>query len=164
MNNAFIGIGSNLSAPFAQVIKAVTEINNRDQCQVIKSSALYSSKPMGPQDQPDYVNAVIEIQTPLSALGLLDQLQEIEHDTGRVRKADRWGARILDLDIILFNNDVIENERLTVPHYGMKLREFVLIPLAEIAPELTLPDGDSVALLSQNISRNKLEKQAAISW
>jgi len=112
---------------------------------------------MGPQDQPDYMNAVLSLQTNLSALALLDALQVIENKSGRIRKGDRWGARILDLDILLYGTQVINNARLTVPHYGIKSREFVLTPLAEISPKLHLPDGDSINELSKNIASNGLK-------
>ena len=96
---------------------------------------------MGPQDQPDYVNAVAKLKTSLSAIELLDALQAIEQAQGRVRKENRWGPRTLDLDIILYSDHRIDNDRLTIPHYGMKEREFVLYPLHEISPQLQLPDG-----------------------
>jgi 2-amino-4-hydroxy-6-hydroxymethyldihydropteridine diphosphokinase len=100
---------------------------------------------------------VAEISTELSPLHLLDELQNIENLAGRVRKDNRWGARILDLDMLLFDNDVISHERLTVPHYGLELREFVLLPLAEIAAELILPNGKNISVLSQNIETNGLK-------
>ena len=155
---AYIGLGSNLSDPRAQVINAAKAIGNIIESNVITLSSLYLSKPMGPQDQNDYINAVIAIETSLSALELLDALQSIENSAGRVRKDNRWGARILDCDILLYGNDSIENERLTVPHYGMKLREFVLLPLAEIAPSLHLPDGSSISELASEISNNGIVK------
>ena len=112
---------------------------------------------MGPQDQDDYINAVLALETSFSAIELLNLLQSIENEAGRVRKENRWGARVLDLDIILFGNEIINTDRLTVPHYGLKLREFVLLPLAEIANELILPDGDSVKILAQQIEKNGLK-------
>ena len=84
-------------------------------------------------------------------------MQAIETEAGRVRKDNRWGARILDLDILLYGNEVIKSQRLTVPHYGLKLREFVLLPLAEIAADLILPDGDNILELSQGIDKNGLK-------
>lgn len=155
---AYIGLGSNLSDPRAQVIDAAKAIGNISASNVIALSSLYLSKPMGPQDQDDYINAVIALETSLSALELLDALQGIENSAGRVRKDNRWGARILDCDILLYGNESIENERLTVPHYGMKLREFVLLPLAEIAPPLRLPDGSSISKLASEISSNGIIK------
>jgi len=158
MVTAYIGLGSNLSEPIKQVQTAISEIQKIEQSDVSNISSLYLSKPMGPQDQDDYINAVLSIDTDLSAIALLDALQAIENKAGRVRKDNRWGARILDLDMILYGNDVINSERLTVPHYGMHEREFVLLPLAEIAPELVLPSGNSVKDLSQNISVNAMIK------
>ena len=155
---AYIGLGSNLSDPRAQVINAAKAIGNIIESNVITLSSLYLSKPMGPQDQNDYINAVIAIETSLSALELLDALQSIENSAGRVRKDNRWGARILDCDILLYGSESIEDERLTIPHYGMKLREFVLLPLAEIAPSLHLPDGSSISELASEISNNGIVK------
>ena len=113
---------------------------------------------MGPQDQDDYINAVVAIETSLSAIELLNALQAIENKAGRVRKENRWGARILDLDIILFGSETLNTDRLVIPHYGLCEREFVLLPLAEISPALSLPSGESVKLLSQNIANNDIVK------
>jgi len=153
----YIGLGSNLSDPQKQIQLAVTALSKIKGCKLISVSSLYFSRPMGPQDQPDYMNAVAQISTELEPLVLLDELQAIENSTGRVRKDDRWGARILDLDILLFNNETLNSERLTVPHYGLELREFVLLPLAEISPTLVLPNGKSIQNLSQNIDSNGLK-------
>ena len=155
---AYIGLGSNLSEPIKQVQAAINAITHISLSNVVKVSSLYLSKPMGPQDQDDYINAVLALETSLSAIELLDALQTIENEAGRVRKDNRWGARILDLDILLYGNETINNPRLTIPHYGMKEREFVLQPLAEIAPDLVLPDGESVKVLSQNIANNAMVK------
>ena len=154
----YIGLGSNLSKPRLQVSNAAKAIANIENSRVCALSSLYLSKPMGPQDQDDYINAVISIETSLSALALLDALQAIENAAGRVRKDNRWGARILDCDILLYGNESIDNARLTVPHYGMKLREFVLLPLAEIATNLYLPDGTSVNSLANEINSNGIVK------
>lgn len=160
---AYIGLGSNLSEPIKQVKNAIEEIKKIAQSHVVNVSSLYLSKPMGPQDQDDYINAVLALKTTLSPLELLNALQSIENKAGRVRKENRWGARILDLDVILFGNEIINTERLTVPHYGMKQREFVLLPLAEIAADLIIPssiasDRQSVKILSQNIANNSMIK------
>lgn len=156
-NVAYIGLGANLSDPAQQIRNAVTAIEQIPQSSISVVSQLYASRPMGPQDQPDYMNAVLALNTKLSPLTLLDHLQAIENKAGRVRKDERWGPRILDLDIILFGKQVINNDRLTVPHYGMKEREFVLVPLAEIAPALILPCGTNVLELSQQIATNGLK-------
>jgi 2-amino-4-hydroxy-6-hydroxymethyldihydropteridine diphosphokinase len=101
----------------------------------------FTAPPLGPQDQPDYLNAAVALETALAPEALLDHTQRIELQQGRVRKAERWGPRTLDLDIMLFGDEVINTERLTVPHYDMKNRGFMLWPLFEIAPELIFPDG-----------------------
>jgi len=154
---AYIGLGSNLSDPEQQIRLAVVAIGQIADSGILQISSLYFSKPMGPQDQPDYMNAVLALTTTLTPIALLDALQAIENKAGRVRKENRWGARVLDLDILLFGQKVIDSERLTVPHYGMKEREFVLLPLAEIAPDLILPGGESVLELSKNIDPNGLK-------
>lgn len=152
----YIGLGSNLNTPILQIKTALIALNNMAEIKITAISSLYGSRPMGPQDQPDYINAVLALETTLSPIALLDVLQQIELDSGRIRKDERWGARTLDLDILLFDQQIIDSERLTVPHYGIKEREFVLIPLAEIAPELHLPSGENIATLANNIAQNDL--------
>lgn len=156
MITVFIAVGSNLSDPVGQAKNATEALKCLPKSEFIQSSKLYSSTPMGPQDQPDYINAVVEIQTKLTPLELLDCTQAIELERGRVRKEERWGPRTLDLDIILYGNEVIDSERLIVPHYGMKEREFVLYPLAEIAPNLTLPCGSRLKDLLKVVDKNGL--------
>lgn len=154
---AYIGLGSNLSDPTKQIALAIEAIKLIPQSDVQALSSLYFSRPMGPKDQPDYMNAVLAIQTYLSPIALLDALQTIENEAGRVRKDNRWGARILDLDILLFGDENIATERLIVPHYGLKIREFVVLPLAEIAPSLILPCQTSIASLAEKIPHNGLK-------
>lgn len=156
MITAYIAIGSNQGNPVEQVRLAVKSLEQLPESELICVSSLYSSTPMGPQNQPDYINAVAAINTDLTPAELLNQTQAIELEQGRVRKEERWGPRTLDLDIILFGHEVIESERLTIPHYGMKEREFVLYPLAEIAPDLILPDGSQLKQLLLTIDRNGL--------
>ncbi|ENM8063064.1 2-amino-4-hydroxy-6-hydroxymethyldihydropteridine diphosphokinase [Vibrio vulnificus] len=156
MITAYIAIGSNLADPVSQAKSAIEALKTLPKSRLLVASQLYSSSPMGPQDQPDYINAVAAIETELTPLELLDCTQAIELEQGRVRKEERWGPRTLDLDIILYGDEVIDSERLTVPHYGMKEREFVLYPLAEIAPNLTLPDGTELSQLLTIVDRNGL--------
>jgi len=163
MSLTYIGLGSNLSDPQAQIAAALDQLKQLEQCTVCQISSLYFSRPMGPQDQPDYMNAVVAIETNLTAIALLEQLQAIEKNAGRVRKDNRWGARVLDLDMLLFDQQVINTERLTIPHYGLKQREFVLLPLAEIAPNLLLPDGDSIQGLAKQIEKNGLKIHSKLS-
>ncbi|MGR5258906.1 2-amino-4-hydroxy-6-hydroxymethyldihydropteridine diphosphokinase [Vibrio astriarenae] len=157
MITVYIAIGSNMATPVEQAQLAIEALKTLPKSRFIACSQLYSSTPMGPQDQPDYINAVAEIETELTPIELLNCTQAIELDQGRVRKEERWGPRTLDLDLILYGNEVIDSERLTIPHYGMKVREFVLYPLAEIAPNLTLPDGTELQDLIQKVDKNGLD-------
>ncbi|MDN3609073.1 2-amino-4-hydroxy-6-hydroxymethyldihydropteridine diphosphokinase [Vibrio ostreicida] len=156
MNIVYIAVGSNMTDPIAQANQAIESLKKLPRSEFNQSSMLYSSAPMGPKDQPDYINAIVKISTELTPLELLDCTQAIEQDQGRVRKDQRWGPRTLDLDIILYGDEVIDSERLTVPHYGMKEREFVLYPLAEIAPNLTFPCGTRLEDLLKVVEQNGL--------
>lgn len=153
----FLGLGSNLSDPRLQLQKAITALAGLRKSRLVAVSSFYRSRPMGPQDQPEYLNAVASLETDLEPEALLDALQTIERDHGRVR--DRhWGARTLDLDILLYGNEVISTERLTVPHPGLQLREFVLYPLYELAPELDVPGLGSLACLYRHCDANGIER------
>lgn len=144
---AYIGLGSNLSSPQRQVTRAIAELAQLPESRLCAVSSLYRSLPMGPSDQPDYINAVAAIETRLQPLELLDALQEVENSHRRQRGAQRWGPRTLDLDLLLFGSQQIEVERLTVPHYGMHERSFVLCPLAEIAPTIEVSGKGALATL-----------------
>jgi 2-amino-4-hydroxy-6-hydroxymethyldihydropteridine diphosphokinase len=153
---SYIGVGSNQTDPTKQAKLAIERLRHLTNSVFCDCSSLYHSAPMGPQDQPDYINAVVKIDTQLTAIELLDELQKIELSQGRVRKENRWGPRTLDLDIILYGNEVINNARLTIPHYGMKEREFVLYPLLEIDKELCLPNGKALSQLTADCHKNGL--------
>ena len=118
-------------------------------------SSFYRTPPLGPQDQPDYLNAAVVLETALDAETLLDNTQRIELQQGRVRKAERWGPRTLDLDIMLFGHETINTERLTVPHYDMKNRGFMLWPLFEVAPDLIFPDGIPLRTILDNLNAER---------
>lgn len=154
---AYIALGSNLHTPREQLKRALNALAQLPQTQLMAVSSFYRSKPLGPQDQPDYLNATVEISTALSPLTLLDELQRIENEQGRVRLR-RWGERTLDLDILLYGDEIIQSERLTVPHYDMHNREFVIVPLAEIAPNLILPNGQKLAELADRFTVHQMEK------
>ncbi len=156
MTIAYIAVGSNLSDPVTQANQAIEALKQLPKSRFIAASSLYSSTPMGPQNQPDYINAVVAVETDLLPLELLDCTQAIEQEQGRVRKDERWGPRTLDLDIILYGKEVMDSERLTIPHYGMRVREFVLYPLAEIAPSLQLPDGTMLEEILKSVPLNGL--------
>lgn len=155
MTLAYIAIGSNLASPLEQVNAAVQALGDIPQTRVVALSSFYRTPPLGPQDQPDYLNAAIALETALSAEALLDNTQRIELQQGRVRKEERWGPRTLDLDIMLFGDAQIHTERLTVPHYDMKRRGFMLWPLFEIAPDLTFPDGELLSALLAQLNAEK---------
>lgn len=158
MTRVYIALGSNLADPLHQVQSALNALAELPQTQLIATSSLYRTPPLGPQDQPDYLNAVVALDTDLPAERLLDHTQKIELEHGRVRKDERWGPRTLDLDILLFGNDVINTERLTVPHYDMKNRSFMLYPLAEIAPDVHFPDGESLSLALKKLDAAPLHR------
>lgn len=155
MTLAYIAIGSNLASPLEQVNAAVEALGEIPQSRIVAVSSFYRTPPLGPQDQPDYLNAAVVLETELGPEALLDNTQRIELQQGRVRKAERWGPRTLDLDIMLFGDAVINSERLTVPHYDMKNRGFMLWPLFEIAPDLHFPDGLALRAVLDNLGAAK---------
>jgi 2-amino-4-hydroxy-6-hydroxymethyldihydropteridine diphosphokinase len=155
---AFVGIGSNLQGPAAQVRSAIRAIDASPDMSLERTSSLYSSPPMGPPDQPDYVNAVVKIETVLSSFDLLESLQRIELEHGRSRTGMRWGPRTLDLDILLFDTESIDTVRLKIPHPGLTERPFVIVPLAEIVPDLMLPNGVCVHELALPLKNETLAR------
>jgi 2-amino-4-hydroxy-6-hydroxymethyldihydropteridine diphosphokinase len=154
----YIGLGSNLENPRAQVETALRELDQLPESRLIAASSLYQSRPIGPP-QPDYINAVAVLDTALAPLALLDQLQALEQRHERVR-LERWGPRTLDLDLLLYGDRVIDEPRLQVPHPELTKRNFVLYPLAELAPELTLPSGTPLAALLTHVPRDGLQPLA----
>jgi len=147
MVTAFIGLGANLENPRQQLLQAIETLSLVPACKCLAISSLYRSKPMGPQNQPDYVNAVMSMETNLSPLELLERLQLIEQQQGRLRGDERWGPRTLDLDILLYGGEVIDELRLKIPHSGLHERSFVLYPLHEIAPTLVIPNRGALKQL-----------------
>ncbi|MBK0001208.1 2-amino-4-hydroxy-6-hydroxymethyldihydropteridine diphosphokinase [Erwinia sp. S38] len=145
MTRVYLALGSNLADPLHQVQSALDALATIPQSRLIACSSLYRTPPYGPPDQPDYLNAAVALDTELSPEALLDHTQRIELEQGRVRKDHRWGPRTLDLDIMLFGDLTLATTRLTVPHYDMHNRAFMLLPLREIAPDLCLPDGTRIA-------------------
>ncbi len=159
MIDAYIGLGSNLDHPAEKIRQAHAALARQKHITEQRFSSLYASPPMGPQDQPDYVNAVMCIRTDLQALDLLRLLQQIENDFGRVRLGERWGARTLDLDLLLYAEEQIELPDLIVPHVGIAERAFVLYPLQEIAPaDLLIPGKEALKQLVAQCPLNDLEK------
>lgn len=146
LHTVYIGLGSNLDQPLKQVSKALSEISAIKNTTLVNYSPWYKSVAIGPA-QPDFINGVAKVQTSLDAHHFLTQLQNIEQAHQRIRK-EHWGPRTLDLDILLWNNETINTERLTVPHAFLKERSFVLLPLNDIAKNLTLPCGQSIEQLT----------------
>ena len=132
----YIGLGSNLGDSRQILSEAIAKLKTLG---MVKVSRLYQSPPMGPQDQPNYLNAVAKLNTDLAPLDLLDHLQRFEQEAGRVRLR-RWGERTLDLDLLIYGNEKIHNERLTVPHIGILQRDFVVIPLLDLDADLHIND------------------------
>lgn len=156
---AFIGMGANLNHPVRQIEKGIKGLNLCPDILVDAISPLYSSQPVGPQDQPDFVNCVVKITTRLSAQNLLLTLQTIENNQGRQRLQD-WGPRIIDLDILLYGDHVINESNLVVPHEEMQNRGFVLLPLLDLAPDLTIPTLGTLTSLIETCPHMLLNKMA----
>lgn len=136
---AYVGLGSNLHGPVGQLEQTFEELHAIPRTRLVKHSSLYRSAPFGGVEQPDFVNAVAALLTQLSPHALLLELQSIENRRGRERGDVRWGPRILDLDLLVYSDRRVKDDDLTVPHPGILERNFVLLPLAEIAPKLTIP-------------------------
>lgn len=142
MSLAYIGLGSNLQQPLQQITQALKELNQIPETKLLKFSRLYQSQAIGP-DQPDFINAAAVLETCLDPVSLLDELQKIEQIHQR-RREQHWGPRTLDLDILLFEQQQIRSERLTLPHPYLTERAFVLLPLMDLNVDLRLPDGSLV--------------------
>lgn len=154
----YIGLGSNLNDPQRQLKQAIISLKNIPLSKVIKCSSFYSSKPLGSDiEQSDYINAVLECATELSPHDFLDSLQDIEQKQQRVRQ-ERWGPRTLDLDILMYDDKIITDSRLNIPHIEMHRRGFVLLPLYEIAPDGEVSGLGSIHDLLQKVDISDVKK------
>jgi 2-amino-4-hydroxy-6-hydroxymethyldihydropteridine diphosphokinase len=144
---AYIGLGSNLDEPQQQVARGFEALEQLPSTRLIQRSSLYRSSPLGPQDQPDFINAVAGLLTQLDPYALLAALKEIEHRLGRKPTQVHWGPRIIDLDLLVYGSARIDEPQLHVPHAGIQSRNFVLYPLAQIAPQLLVPGIGRVSRL-----------------
>jgi 2-amino-4-hydroxy-6-hydroxymethyldihydropteridine diphosphokinase len=151
MTLAYIGLGSNLEDPRAQVQTALDEVGSIPGTRLLNTSSLYRSAPQGPQDQPDFINAVAEVETTLPADALLGYMQDIEQRHGRARTR-HWGPRTLDLDLLLYGNMKINGDKLTLPHPHIASRNFVLCPLLELDPQIEIPDLGPASVLLEKLS------------
>lgn len=159
LDRVYIGLGSNMNQPKQQLQQAITSLENTPELTLVAVSPFYQSKPL-PSDYPqdDYINAVASFDTSLSAHSLLDKLLAIETAQGRVRDGKHFAPRPLDLDLLLFGNKQVSSPRLLLPHPGLYERNFVLYPLADIAPDLILPNGEPIKVMQEKIGTEHLTK------
>lgn len=157
MNTVYLGLGSNLDYPEKHLNLALVDIADIDQTTILASSSYYKSPPLGPQDQPDFINCVVKLETGLTAHILLAALQKIENQHGRKREI-RWGPRTLDLDILLFGDMKINDDNLTIPHPQLAYREFVLVPLSEIESDIIIPGMGPVSGLITRLGIHSLQR------
>ena len=157
MTFSYIGLGANLGDAVVTLLTVIEELDASPGVSVSKVSSFYRSRPMADMDQPDYVNAVLALETNLLPEDLLDLLQTLENAHGRERE-ERWGARTLDLDILLYGEMQMVSERLTIPHQGLAEREFVVFPLLEIAAELCIPGQGLLAEIAQSLDLRGMER------
>lgn len=137
-HRVFLGLGSNLGDRHRNILRATDLLREKTQCEAAQLSPLYSAAPMGNIDQPDFVNAALELYTALTPLDLLGLCKSIEQEMGR-EQSIRWGPRLIDIDILVYADQIVELENLTIPHIGIPLRSFVLYPLADLDAQLQIP-------------------------
>ena len=154
---AYIGLGSNLNNPKAQIEKALSAINRAEEVSLKEVSSFYESKPLLDMPGPNYINVVCGVETSLSAIDLLDVCQSIEDDQKRVREV-KWGSRTIDLDILLYGQQVISSDRLSIPHPEMIDRAFVMVPLYEIDKEINVPLLGPVKKLIDRVNKLDVKK------
>lgn len=157
MATAYIALGANLGSPARQVRAAMQVLAAIPGIQLLAQSPLYRTAPIGPAGQPHYCNAVCQVETSLTPEQLLEQMLAVERAAGRVRSGDRWGPRLLDLDLLYMDGEQRSTKALQLPHPGIASRNFVLVPLADIAPSLDIPGVGVVAERAQGIGRDGLE-------
>lgn len=157
---ACIGLGSNLNNPARQIGTAVSRLERLPGCRLLAVSSLYRTEPYGPVEQPDFVNAAATLKTHWDGHRLLQWLQRIETDMGRVRGGERWGPRIIDLDLLVLGDTQIADADLVVPHPGIAERNFVLLPLREIAPDLIIPGLGPLADIAVDELTPRIERIA----
>ena len=155
---AYIGLGSNLGDPAAQIRAGMAALAQLAETRVEACSSLYHSAPVGRQDQPDFVNAVCRVRTGLAPAALMHDLLEIESQHGRERRGEKGGPRTLDLDLLLYGAEAIQSAALTVPHPRLHERAFVLYPLSELEPDLVIPGHGSLRELLADCAGQRVQK------
>ena len=157
MTDVYIGLGSNMNSPVEQLHSAIKSLQKIPATTLLQTSSFYRTRPVGLKDQPDYINAVAMLNTGLAARVVLEHLQAIEDSHGRIRNT-RWGPRTLDLDLLLFGESIIHDDKLTVPHPEMHKRGFVLYPLHEISADLVIPGYGPVEKFLHNLNADEVQK------
>jgi 2-amino-4-hydroxy-6-hydroxymethyldihydropteridine diphosphokinase len=155
---AYVGVGSNLEGPRAQVSRALEALGRLDGCRLVASSPLYRTQPLGEVDQPVFVNAVAGLLTRSTPEDLLSSLRALERAMGREPPRERWGPRVIDLDLLVVGRESRNTEVLTLPHPGIAARDFVLYPLADIAPDLEVPGVGTVRMLRDRVVNRGIER------
>jgi len=158
-SRAFLGLGSNEGPSRRILAHTVEELDALEETRVVAFSHLYQTAPVGFEEQADFLNLVVEIETALDPCGLLSSVHRIERDAGRVRTENRWGPRPLDVDILWYDGRTLHLDRLELPHPRMTERRFVLEPLAELAPELELPNGETVADALEHVEDQRVTRR-----
>ncbi|HSN71861.1 MAG TPA: 2-amino-4-hydroxy-6-hydroxymethyldihydropteridine diphosphokinase [Steroidobacteraceae bacterium] len=154
---AYVGIGSNLDDPLLQIERALDRLAALPETRLVARSRRYRSAPLGPQDQPWFVNAAAGLLTQLDPHELLTALKALELQLGRALPRERWGPRRIDLDLLLYGSLELATPDLTVPHAGLTTRAFVLYPLADFAPEVLVPGRGRIADLARSVATDGLE-------
>jgi 2-amino-4-hydroxy-6-hydroxymethyldihydropteridine diphosphokinase len=154
---SYLSLGSNLGNKITNLKRAVTSINKHPQIKLLAQSSVYETKPVGYQKQPDFLNLVIKVETTLSPQQLWQVVETIEKKIGR-KPTVRWGPRLIDIDILLYNDLILTQPDLEIPHPELEKRAFVLIPLQEIAPSLRLPSGNNLASLIKNLPKQGVKR------
>ena len=162
MHSAYVAIGGNLGDRLGVLAEATRRLHRTPHLRVVAASCVYETKPHGPAGQPDYLNAVLQVVTSLSPHDLLNECRRVETSLGRVRR-ERWGPRTIDLDILVYEGVALHEPELTLPHPRMLERNFVMAPLADIAPDLALA-GESVRTLAGNLGSAGLRKLGPFEW
>ncbi len=162
MNKAYIALGANLGDPLAQLSQAIQTLHQHSHCQLVTAAPIYQSKAIGPGEQPDYLNSVVCINTSLTAALLLAELHRIENLCGRQRNI-RWEARTLDLDLLLYNQEISNLPELLLPHPRLAERNFVVFPLFDIAPDLQIPGGGQLKTIKETLANTGIERKNEFS-
>jgi len=157
---AYVGLGSNLDDPSARIAEACAALAEIPNSRFVRASSLYRTPPFGPVAQPEFVNAVAALLTQLSPQELLAALKQIEARMGRTAPIERWGPRRIDLDLLVYGDVTLEEPGITVPHPGIPERAFVLVPFAEIAPDLLVPRAGRVSMLLGRVDTSAVVRLA----